>query len=151
MPFMRCTIKPMSIADYDEVLHLWQNSEGVGLNESDTRIAVASFLKRNPGMSFVARNGTVVIGAILCGHDGRRGYLHHLAVSPAHRRKGLGTRLVARCLAKLKQLRIVKCNIFLYNDNIDGEQFWRRNGWERRPDIFLVQMNLISSRHKRCC
>lgn len=141
----------MSIQDYDEVLHLWRNSEGVGLNESDTRGAVASFLKRNPGMSFVAREGGELIGAILCGHDGRRGYLHHLAVSPGHRRNGLGTRLVEKCLAKLKRLRIVKCNIFLYNNNTDGERFWRRRGWEKRPDVSLVQKNLVASRHKRCC
>lgn len=148
---MRCTIKPMSMSDYEEVLALWQNTEGVGLNESDTRSAIAAYLKRNPGMSFVARDGNNLIAAVLCGHDGRRGYLHHLAVAPPYRRKGLGTRLVEKCLASLKRLRIVKCNIFLFTDNADGEQFWAGNGWKKRLDICLVQRNLISSRHKRCC
>jgi len=137
--------------DYDEVLALWQNTEGVGLNESDRRSAIAAYLNRNSGMSFVARDGKKLIAAVLCGHDGRRGYLHHLAVSPPYRRNGLGTKLVEKCLARLKRLRIVKCNIFLFTDNADGEQFWTSNGWKKRPDICLVQKNLISSGRKRCC
>jgi N-acetylglutamate synthase len=148
---MRCTIKPMSMADYDEVLRLWQNSEGVGLNESDTRPAIASYLRRNPRMSFVVRNGKELVGAVLCGHDGRRGYLHHLAVAPSARRKGIGTKLVNRCLAELKRLSIIKCNIFLFADNAEGERFWRSNGWKKRMDICLVQKSLCSSSGKRSC
>jgi putative acetyltransferase len=141
---MRCTIKPMSLADYHEVLRLWQDTEGVGLNESDTRPAIASYLKRNPRMSFVARDGKELVGAVLCGHDGRRAYLHHLAVVPSHRRRGLGTKLVDRCLAELKRLGILKCNIFLFTNNAGGERFWRTNGWKKRLDICLVQKSLGS-------
>ena len=148
---MRCSIQPMTLTDYDEVLRLWQNAEGVGLNESDTRTAIASYLKRNRGMSFVARERKELIGAVLCGHDGRRGYLHHLAVAPSHRRKGLGTKLVARCLAELKRLGILKCNIFLYADNVRGERFWRSNGWKKRANLRLVQKDIVSSRAKRSC
>ena len=148
---MRYTIEPMTLADFEEVLRLWQGAAGVGLNESDTRPAIAIYLKRNRGMSFVARQGKELVGAVLCGHDGRRGYLHHLAVAPSHRRKGLGTKLVARCLAELKRLRILKCNIFLYADNVRGERFWRNNGWEKRDDVCLVQKNLGSSRAKCGC
>ena len=148
---MRYTIEPMTLADFEEVLRLWQGAEGVGLNESDTRPAIAIYLKRNRGMSFVARQGKELVGAVLCGHDGRRGYLHHLAVAPSHRRKGLGTKLVARCLAELKRSGILKCNIFLYADNVRGERFWRNNGWEKRADVCLVQKNLGSSRAKCGC
>jgi ribosomal protein S18 acetylase RimI-like enzyme len=148
---MRCTIKPMSIADYPEVVRLWKNTEGVGLNESDTRTAIASYLKRNRGMSFVAREGKELVGAVLCGHDGRRGYLHHLAVAASHRRQGFGTKLVAQCLGELKRLGIPKCNIFLFTDNVDGERFWRSNGWKKRLDICLVQKNLGSPPAERRC
>jgi ribosomal protein S18 acetylase RimI-like enzyme len=141
----------MTLADYDEVLHLWQNAKGMGLNESDTRAAICSYLKRNRGMSFVARDGKLIVGAVLCGHDGRRGYLHHLAVAPSHRRKGWGTKLVGRCLAELKRLGILKCNIFLYADNVRGERFWRSNGWKKRSDLRLVQKDIGSSRTKRGC
>jgi ribosomal protein S18 acetylase RimI-like enzyme len=148
---MRCTIEPMTLADYDDVLRLWQNAKGVGLNESDTRPAIGDYLRRNRGMSFVARDGTCLVGAVLCGHDGRRGYLHHLAVATSHRRKGLGTKLVAHCLAELKKLRILKCNIFLYADNVSGERFWRSNGWKKRAELCLVQKNVDSSQAKRGC
>src|SRR5580692_3692620 len=99
---MNCTIEPMTIADFDDVTALWQKTEGVGLNESDTREAIAIFLERNPGLSLIARDGRrKIIGAVLCGHDGRRGYLHHLAVASEHRRQGIGKTLVEACLSKL--------------------------------------------------
>ena len=95
---MSIQILPFTMADYDEVAAFWRQQEGVGLNESDERGPIAGHLARNPGMSFVARESGRVIGAVLCGHDGRRGYLHHLAVARSQRRQGLGRDLVRRCL-----------------------------------------------------
>ena len=77
----RTIVRIFRIKDYDAVFALWRRSEGVGLNESDTRAAIASFLRRNPRHSFIAEKQGRIIGAVLCGHDGRRGYLHHLAVA----------------------------------------------------------------------
>jgi ribosomal protein S18 acetylase RimI-like enzyme len=118
---------------------LWKKTEGIGLNESDTRVAVAAFLKRNPGLSAVATSGGRVVGAILCGHDGRRGYLHHLAVAKGWRRRGLGRSLVAFCLDGLHAAGIPKCNLFLFSDNYSGRTFWKRLGWQVRTDLRLVQ------------
>lgn len=148
---MRCTIEPMTLADYDEALRLWRDTEGVGLNESDARPAIALYLKRNRGTSFVARDGKELVGAVLCGHDGRRGYLYHLAVAPSHRGKGLGTKLVGRCLAQLRKQGILKCNIFVYTHNDRGEKFWRAQGWEKRVDLCMAQKDLFHSRVKRSC
>jgi putative acetyltransferase len=130
----------MTIADFDEVTALWKKTEGVGLNESDTHEGTALFLERNPGLSLIARdeNGTI-IGAVLCGHDGRRGYLHHLAVASEHRRQGIGKSLVEACLSKLGELGIQKCNIFLYTDNVAGREFWQRHGWVERADLRMLQ------------
>jgi len=148
---MRYRIEPMSVDDYDEVVRLWQETEGVGLNESDSRSNIEQYLARNPGMSFVARNAAGLVGAVLCGHDGRRGYLHHLAVTRLHRKKGLGRKLVAACLAELKRLRIQKCNIFLFADNAAGGRFWKRRGWLKRPDLTVMQKNVLPTRSRRCC
>src|SRR5689334_22440590 len=101
-----CTIEPMSIDDFDEVLHRWQATEGMSLMESDSRDAIAQYLARNPDLSLVARKGKELVGTVLCGHDGRRGYLYHLAVARAHRKSGLGKTLVERCLARLEELGI---------------------------------------------
>ena len=94
-------LRPMRIADYDEVLALWQKSEGVGLGESDDRAAIAAYLARNPGLSLVAVAGKRTVGAVLCGHDGRRGYLHHLAAASSHRRQGIARALAGEGRASL--------------------------------------------------
>ncbi|MBI5381004.1 MAG: GNAT family N-acetyltransferase [Opitutae bacterium] len=136
-------LRAFSLADYEPVIALWRSCEGIGLGESDTPEAIAAFLARNPGLSLVATTARdEIVGAVLCGHDGRRGYLHHLAVAPAHRRHGLGRQLVEECLARLRQLGIEKCNIFLFAHNAAGRTFWLREGWTAREDLVVVQKKL---------
>ena len=130
------------IEDFDAVIALWRRTEGVGLNESDTRPAVAAFLRRNPKLSFVAENDGRIIGAVLCGHDGRRGYLHHLAVSKRHRSRAIGRQLVNACLAKLRKAGISKCNIFIFANNAEGMKFWKHTGWSLRTELRLMQIRL---------
>ncbi|HEX9047967.1 MAG TPA: GNAT family N-acetyltransferase [Verrucomicrobiae bacterium] len=145
------SVRALGLADFDAVLRLWQESEGVGLNESDSRENIALFLKRNPGLSRVAVHDGQIIGAVLCGHDGRRGYLHHLAVEKARRRQGVGRQLVEACLDDLTRLGIAKCNIFLFADNAAGEAFWQHNGWNARRDLVVVQKNLMPEAKKYGC
>lgn len=132
----------MTIADYDAVFRLWQATEGVGLSESDERPAIESFLVRNPNLSLVALDGNEIVGAVLCGHDGRRGYLHHLAVAKGRRGRGLGKGLVESCLTGLRRLGILKCNLFLFSDHAAGEAFWKHNGWRHRSDLRVMQKML---------
>ena len=140
-------VRSFRIEDFDAVIALWQRTEGVGLNESDTRRAITAFLRRNPRLSFVAKQGGRIIGAVLCGHDGRRGYLHHLAVSKRHRRRGIGRLLVNACLAKLRQAGIQKCNIFIFANNADGMKFWAHTGWSLRTELRLMQIRLGDGRN----
>jgi N-acetylglutamate synthase len=123
-------IRTMVAADYPRAIDLWQRTEGIGLSESDTETAIGAFLARNPGLSALAtaRSGEVV-GFVLCGHDGRRGYLHHLAVALPHRGRGVARALIDFCFARLAAAGIEKCNIFVYRENEDGVAFWRHNGW----------------------
>ena len=140
-------VRHFRIEDFDAVIALWRRTEGVGLNESDTRLAITAFLRRNPRLSFVAEQGGRIIGAVLCGHDGRRGYLHHLAVSKRHRRRGIGRRLVNACLAKLRKAGIQKCNIFIFANNAAGMKFWAHTGWSLRTELRLMQIRLGDGRN----
>jgi ribosomal protein S18 acetylase RimI-like enzyme len=135
-------VRTFRIGDYEGVVALWRRTEGVGLNESDTRRAIADYLRRNPRMSFVAERDGRIIGAVLCGHDGRRGYLHHLAVAKRHRQRGLGRQLVDACLAKLRQRGIQRCNIFIFANNAAGMKFWAHTGWKLRTELRLMQIRL---------
>lgn len=129
----------MTASDLEAVLALWSDTEGVGLNESDTANQLTLYLNRNPGLSLVAWDGQRIVGAVLCGHDGRRGYLHHLDVAPDYRKRGLSRQLVAKCLASLHEIGIPKCNIFLYSDNEQGERFWMCCDWSKRSDLQVWQ------------
>ena len=116
------TYAPMTMDDYDEALALWQCTEGMGLHLSDvdSRAGVTGYLRRNAGMSLTARDGARLVGTVLCGHDGRRGYLHHLTVFSEYRRQGIGRGLLSRSLATLQGESIAKCNIFRTPD-IDAQ------------------------------
>lgn len=135
-------IREMTAGDYDRVVELWNETPGLGLSGADTRESITRYLARNPGMSLVARLGGELVGTVLCGHDGRRGYIHHLAVKAGFRRRGLGRELVRRCLLKLREQKIEKCHLFSMVDNAAGLQFWTAAGWTRRQDICVVSRDL---------
>jgi putative acetyltransferase len=139
---MSVAIREMRITDYDEAIALWQATEGVGLSTADSREAITRYLARNPGMSFVARQEGLLVGAVLCGHDGRRGYLHHLAVQAGCRGQGLGKALVERCLSALAAEGIDKCHLFVYKTNEGGRAFWRKTGWFDRDTLVLMSKDI---------
>jgi N-acetylglutamate synthase len=136
-------IRALTIDDYDDATSLWSVTEGLFLNESDSRAAITSFLTRNPGLSAVARtHDDMLVGAVLCGHSGRAGFLHHLAVAHGHRGKGVAKKLLAFCMAGLAAANIPRCNIFVYNDNDEGNRFWREQGWED-PTTWKVMQRVL--------
>ena len=136
------TISPMAPTDYDAVYALWKSVPGIGLSAADSREAIERYLERNPGMSFVAKDENKLVGAVLCGHDGRRGYLHHLAVDPNCQRQGIGQRLANTCLEALKTAGIDRCHIFVYGDNITGLAFWQAGDWYTRPELVLMSHDI---------
>jgi len=141
-------------SDYDSAHALWSATEGIGLSEADSRENIERFLRHNPGMSFIAVDGeagagadstgagSALAGAVLCSCDGRRGYLHHLAVAPAYRRRGVGRGLVDRCLAALAAAGMRKCHIFVIADNAEGKRFWRSIGWEERTTLLIMSKDV---------
>ena len=142
---MTVCIRPFTIENYDAVIALWRQCEGIGLSDADSRQNLASYLARNPGMSFVAEHKKKVVGAVLCGHDARRGYLHHLAVHPDYRLRGIGIKLVGHCMDALRSAGIQKCHLFIFADNADGFAFWQKAGWNRRQDIGVISKVIVPS------
>ena len=131
-------VQEMTIGDYNEVRALWQACEGIELSEADARSVIVRFLERNPGLSFVARVDGVLVGAALCGHDGRRGYIDRLAVHPSHRCQGIGRILTSRCLYHLMKCGITKWYLFVPEDNQGAIAFWQKLGWQQRGELVTM-------------
>jgi ribosomal protein S18 acetylase RimI-like enzyme len=135
---MRVEVLPFQAQDYEQVMALWQATEGITLREADSREAILAYLARNPGLSFVARDGDVLAGAVLAGTDGRRGYLQHLAVAPPYRGRGVGRALAERVIEALRVAGISKCHLMVRQENERAKTFWAHLGWTVREDISLM-------------
>jgi len=130
------TIRLMTLDDYDEVYALWKNTPGMGMNDTDdSREGVGRYLARNPSTCFVATENDRVIGAILGGHDGRRAYIYHTAVSQAHRGQGIGHKLVQSVTEALEREGMHKAALLAFRCNEGGNAFWERQGFTERTDV----------------
>jgi ribosomal protein S18 acetylase RimI-like enzyme len=135
-------IVPFEAARYAQALDLWKRTPGIGISAADGEDAIGRFLEMNPGLSFAALARERLIGTALCGSDGRRGYLYHLAVDPAFRNRGIGRTLTECCLNSLRVVGIQKCHLFVIADNESGIAFWKCAGWDRRDDILVFSKSL---------
>jgi ribosomal protein S18 acetylase RimI-like enzyme len=124
------TTRPFVMDDYDAALALWAQMEGIEICEGDSREEIAGYLQRNPGLSHVVEADGQIVGAALCGHDGRRGWIYHLAVADTHRRRKIGQQLIDACLNGLRAAGLKRAIILVAGDNPAGHDFWLRNGWE---------------------
>jgi N-acetylglutamate synthase len=130
------------INDYDDALQLWHRVEGLEIAEGDDREGIAQFLARNSGLSRVALAGSTIVGVALCGHDGHRGHIYHLAIDPAYQGCGFGKRLLDECLDGLRKTGVKRVIILVADDNQRGTKFWERVGWEKIPGAILMGIDL---------
>lgn len=136
-------IRPMTLEDYDSVYGLWTRTPGMGLNTTDdSREGIGRYLKRNPGTCFVAEAGETVVGAILAGHDGRRGFINHTAVCPEYRNRGIGSRLVEAATEALEREGIQKAALVVFSRNEAGNAFWEKIGFTERNDLVYRNRNI---------
>jgi N-acetylglutamate synthase len=124
------TTREFVMDDYDGAIALWSAVEGVEICEGDSHDEIADYLKRNPGLSRVAVAEGKIVGVALCGHDGRRGWIYHLAVAREFRRQQVGQLLLDDCVSGLRDVGLKRAIILVAGDNPGGHQFWLRNGWE---------------------
>lgn len=135
-------IREFVAGDTDAALRLWRRTEGIGLSDADRPERIRAFLDRNPGLSHVALTEEGFIGTILCGTDGRRGYIHHLAVTAESRRNGVGRLLLEAALSAMQRIDIRKCHAFVFEFNPFGALFWERSGWQRRDELLVYSKML---------
>ena len=136
-------IREMTIEDYDKVFALWKTIKGFGIRSvDDSREGIERFLKWNPGLSVVAEEKGEIVGAILCGSDGRRGCLYHVCVHRDYRRQGIGKSMVVWCMEKLKELQINKVSLIAFTQNDIGNAFWKEIGWTKREDLNYYDFTL---------
>ncbi len=131
------TIRPMTKDDYDEVYEMWQTTSKRALSNADNREQIERYLDRNKGMSQVAVIDGKIVGTVLAGHDGRRGFIHHMAVMPQYRRKHIGHSLANKAIEKITAEGIDKTHIFCYQNNETGQDFWSDFGFKKRDDVFV--------------
>ena len=137
------TVRNMTIHDYEAVYALWLSCAGMGLNNlDDSKEGIAKYLARNPDTCFVALENDAVVGVIMAGNDGRRGYIHHTAVSPNHRHLGIATALVKHALDALKACGINKVALVAFARNTEGNAFWERMGFTAREDLVYRNISL---------
>ena len=129
-------VRLMTVGDYDQVRALWMTIKGFAIRSiDDSREGVERFLRRNPTTSVVAVEDQKVVGAILCGHDGRRGCLYHVCVNPEYRRRGIGKEMGVFCMDALKKEKINKVSLIAFTQNDIGNAFWHSVGWKQREDL----------------
>jgi len=133
------TITSLEVTDFAELLTLWKRTEQLNLGLINTEEDLEKYLSRNPALSCVAKCGDKIIGALLCGHDGLVGYIHHLAVDGEFRRLGVGKTLVTHAVATLETQGISRCNIVISKQNTVGATFWNSLGWLRRSGVCIMR------------
>lgn len=133
---MEIRIRPMVIDDYDQVYELWKTIHGFGIRSiDDSREGTARFLRRNPTTSIVAETEGKIVGAILCGHDGRTGSFYHVCVQEEYRKHGIGKKMATEAMRALQAEQINKVSLIAFKSNEVGNMFWRSVGWTEREDI----------------
>ncbi|MDR1470274.1 MAG: GNAT family N-acetyltransferase [Spirochaetaceae bacterium] len=129
-------IRPMKIEDFKEIIHLWENTEGIGLwGKDDSRKSIKMFLEKNQNTCFVAEINDEIMGTIMGGNDGRRGHIYHLAVKPEYRKKGIGKKLLEKTERGFKKEGIRKIFLVAFKENKQGNKFWENNGYKTRKDL----------------
>jgi ribosomal protein S18 acetylase RimI-like enzyme len=129
-------LRIMLIKDYNEIMGLWKNTEGVGISDNDdSKKSIGKFLEKNPNTCFVAEYDKKIIGTIMGGSDGRRGHIYHLMVKPEHRKNGIGKKLLEKTEKALKKDGIRKTFLVTFKKNRIGNKFWRNNEYGLRKDL----------------
>jgi len=130
-------IENFSLQFYEDVVIIWKKT-GISITSSDTKKEVNVMLNKNPDLCLIAKIDEKVIGVVMGGFDGRRGYVHHLAIDPEYQRKGYGKLLMDELTERFQKKRVHKVHHFIEKHNKDVINFYRKLGWEIRNDLVMM-------------
>ena len=129
-------IRVMREEDYEGVYALWTSISGFGIRTiDDSKEGIEKFIRRNPTTSMIAEEDGNIVGAILCGHDGRRGCFYHVCVALGYRKQGIGKAMAEKAMEALKEEGISKVSLIAFRSNEVGNRFWQSLGWTFREDL----------------
>ncbi|OGO06432.1 MAG: hypothetical protein A2Y92_00080 [Chloroflexi bacterium RBG_13_57_8] len=139
---MKYKIAEMKLNRHAGLLEFWKNTKGIWVSDDDSYENLKVFFKRNPKSNFIVLHEDKIVSTIKCSHDGRRGYLHHLAVKEEFRKQGIAKELVAKCLKELRKQGINKYRVFVLDSNPEAIKFWKHMGFEEQIyDYRTLQKN----------
>jgi len=139
---MNTAVRLMEVADIPASLELWKHMEGLSIRGSDNIRDLSDHVGKNPGHNFVAMYGDRLIGTVLGGFDGRRGYIYHLAVHEDFRKQNIGKELMERCFQSFRDIRVTKCHMMVLSNNTEAQEFYKRIGCEKRDEIIVYSKTL---------
>lgn len=140
------SIRRMKPEDHPALLRLWNRFEETTTTGADGPEGFAGFLEHNDGLCYCAVDGEDLIGSVMAGADGRRGYVYHLAVDARYQGRGVGRMLMEEVEKSLRNRGVEKAHLFIYGDN-PAIDFYRRLGWHLRRDIEVMSKVLIGGEY----
>ncbi len=129
-------IRPFRPADESAVIALWQHCDLVRPWNNPQR-DIRRKLDVQPELFFVAEMGSALVGTVMCGYEGHRGWVNYLAVSPAQRNRGLGRRLMQAAESALQARGCPKLNLQVRETNEAVLAFYNRLGYTVDPVVSL--------------
>jgi len=130
-------IEKFSIEFYEDIVSLWKKA-GISVGSSDTLEETIRVLQRNPDLFLIGKINNKIICVVIGGFDGRRGYVHHLAVDPDYQKKGYGKKIMDELIEKFREMGVHKIHLFIEKYNKDVVDFYQNLGWEIRDDLIMM-------------
>ena len=122
-------IRPYQTEDESQVIALWGGTVADAAPHNDPKLAIRLKMKKDPQLFLVATVADSVVGTIMGGFDGHRGWLYSLAVASEHRHRGIATALVRRLEAELMKMGCLKVNLQVRGTNSDVLGFYEHVGY----------------------
>ena len=133
---------------YHDIIDLWKRS-GIEVSSSDTQDEIAKILKRNSDLFLIGKEDGKVVAVVIGAFDGRRGYVHHLAIDPDYQKKRYGKMMMDELIERFRKKKVHKVHLFIEKHNKEVVAFYKELGWDIRNDLIMMSFVPDKSLYKR--